>query len=267
MDKENYFAADGTHDVERERLTIFENAYDPDTIRQLKALGVAEGWKCLEVGAGGGSIARWLAETVGPAGKVVATDMNVRFLRGLSLPQLEVREHNVLTDALEKDSFDLVHARTVLMHLPDPAKALRVMTDAVRPGGWLFIEDADQSSALTCNLTDPSLDAWVALGRRFHMAWKTQGTMDPYFGRNEKKLVQELGFLEVDGCGRVQTFQGGDPLARIFQIIFQYVKEAGLSQGFFTKEEYDTFQRQFRDPSITWIDQIVYGAWGRKPWS
>ncbi len=89
--------------------------------------------------------------------------------------------------------------------------------------------------------------------------------MDPYFGRNEKRLVQELGFLEVDGCGRVQTFQGGDPLARIYQIVQMYMKEIGLSQGLFTIEEYNTYERQFLDPSITWIDQIVYGAWGRKP--
>jgi SAM-dependent methyltransferase len=265
MKKENYFAADGTHDVERERLSILEDAYDPDTIRQLTTLGVSGGWKCLEVGAGVGSIARWLAETVGSSGKVVATDMNIRFLRELSLPQLEVREHNILIDTLETESFDIVHSRGVLMHLSDSRKALRAMADAVRPGGWLFIEDSDLSPLLTANLTNPALDAVVAMFRRGQMFWKAQGAMDPYFGRYEKRLVQELGFNEVGGCGRVQTFQGGEPLARVYQIICQYMKEVGLSQGLFTIEDYDTFQRQLSDPSITWIDQVVYGAWGRKP--
>ena len=37
---------------------------DPVTFRHLESVGIAEGWSCLEIGAGGGSVARWMGERV-----------------------------------------------------------------------------------------------------------------------------------------------------------------------------------------------------------
>ena len=78
---------------ERRRLAQVEAAEDPGTIRHLEALGVAAGWRCLEVGGGGGSIAAGLCRRVGPTGAVVATDLGPRFLEALDLPDLAVRRH------------------------------------------------------------------------------------------------------------------------------------------------------------------------------
>src|ERR671926_1587140 len=101
----------------RERLAALEAQLDPGTIRHLQALGVGERWQCLEVGGGGGSIAEWLCRQVGPAGRVVATDINTRFLEALDFANLEVRVHNIVEDELEPGTFDLVHARGVLVHV------------------------------------------------------------------------------------------------------------------------------------------------------
>jgi SAM-dependent methyltransferase len=76
-------------------------------------------------------------------GRVVATDIDTRFLRALNYPALEVREHNVVTDALEAETFDLVHGRTLLMHLPEREQVLNKMAQAIRPGGWIVVEDLD----------------------------------------------------------------------------------------------------------------------------
>ena len=78
---------------------------------------VRPGWRCLEVGAGRGSMAVWLAEQVGENGLVVATDIDVTYLQRLHLPNLVVREHNILADpldALGPGSFDIVSSRFVL---------------------------------------------------------------------------------------------------------------------------------------------------------
>lgn len=96
---------------ERERLAFREAVLDPGTIRHLEVLAVADGWRCLEVGAGGGSIAEWLCQRVGQAGGVVATDLKTKFLEAIGEPNLEVRRHNIATDELEEASFDLVHTR------------------------------------------------------------------------------------------------------------------------------------------------------------
>ena len=62
------------HDWEQEpyRLALLEHHADPTTVRRLQATGLTSGWRCLEVGAGRGSIAHWMANQVGPSGEVVA---------------------------------------------------------------------------------------------------------------------------------------------------------------------------------------------------
>ncbi|HMB08474.1 MAG TPA: class I SAM-dependent methyltransferase [Isosphaeraceae bacterium] len=100
---------------------------DPITFRRLTHLGVGPGWRCLDVGAGDGTVARWLAGRVGLGGRVVATDINPRLLDGNGCPSLEIRRH----DILEEGHYNLVHCRTLLMHL---ACSLRALV-STRPDG------------------------------------------------------------------------------------------------------------------------------------
>src|ERR671936_3170110 len=108
------YAFGNAQEIQRERLATLASLFDPGTVAVLEPLGVGPGWRCLEVGAGGGSIASWLCERVAPDGAVVATDLDATVLRGLSHPNLEVRVHDVVVDDLPFDEFDLVHLRLVL---------------------------------------------------------------------------------------------------------------------------------------------------------
>ena len=111
-------AAAGREAAEDERLGLLEQIYDPGS-RRRRAI-VQPGWRCLEVGGGRGSMAVWLAQKVGPTGHVVATDIDLGYLRRLDVPNLEVLEHNILEDPLEPlglGSFDLVCSRLTLFHL------------------------------------------------------------------------------------------------------------------------------------------------------
>src|SRR5687767_11306018 len=99
------YAFDNAWELERERLRGLELRLDPATIRHLETIGVGAGWTCLEIGGGGGSIARWLARRVGPSGRVVATDLDPRFLEALGEPNLEARRHDVATDDLPPNAF------------------------------------------------------------------------------------------------------------------------------------------------------------------
>jgi 2-polyprenyl-3-methyl-5-hydroxy-6-metoxy-1,4-benzoquinol methylase len=108
-------AAEGRRDVEEERLGLLEQLFDPVS-RERRDL-VRPGWRCLEVGAGRGSMAVWLAKKVGASGQVVATDVDPTYLERLNVPNLEVRRHNILDDSLEslgRASFDLVSSRLML---------------------------------------------------------------------------------------------------------------------------------------------------------
>jgi len=75
-------------DVERERLAVLEALFDPATRRVLEESGLRRGWRCLD-GAGGGSIARFLADR---GASVLAVDLDARLLREHSHPAVEVLE-------------------------------------------------------------------------------------------------------------------------------------------------------------------------------
>ena len=139
----NTYVFDQGWQKERDRLSGIESLYDSYSTQRLADLGVSEGWHCLEVGFGAGGIALWLAGQVGSTGRVVAVDLDPRFLDGHGRANLDVRKHDILTHPLEEAAFDLAHARAVLEHIPDRQRALERMISAVRPGGWLVLEAID----------------------------------------------------------------------------------------------------------------------------
>ena len=147
----------------RERLSQLEAVWDRWTIRNFGKVGVREGWHCLEIAGGGGSIAEWLCGQVGSAGHVVATDLQPHFLEAIKASNLEVWRHDILGEPLPERTFDLVHARAVLTFLPQPASTVTKMAAAVKPGGWLLLEEPDYVSAIP----DPSMaPAAAALSKR-----------------------------------------------------------------------------------------------------
>ena len=134
-----------------DRFTAFTTLFDPATFRHLDGLGLAAGWRCWEVGAGGTSVVTFLSGRVGPAGHVLASDINVAWAGEAVAPNVEVVEHDVVADPPPAGPFDLVHARLVLVHLPERDAALATMVGALRPGGVLLVEDADPAlQPLSC---------------------------------------------------------------------------------------------------------------------
>src|ERR1043165_1338313 len=165
FDNSGTFAVDQHH--------ALAETLDPFTSTRLAETGVTRGWHCLEVGAGGGSIARWLAGRVAPDGSVLATDIDPRHIP--AAPGLEVRTHDITRDPLPPAAFDLIVARLVLRHVPDRAAVLHRLLAALRPGGWLQVEEFDGGQAPV--LLSPD-DAAAALFETF-MAAKSRAIVAP----------------------------------------------------------------------------------------
>jgi SAM-dependent methyltransferase len=197
---------DNSDEREAERLAGIQAAWDAGTFRHLTHLGVGEGWRCLEVGAGAGSVARWLCQQVGEKGSVLATDINTALMDGLDLPNLEVRRHDIQSEELPRGEFDLVHCRLVLMHLPVREEALRRMADALAPGGWMLIEDI--SFAGTGSATRRGSATFWSLIAPLRAMLRAHGA-DVSFGRRLPVLFNRLGLTEVGAEGRVVVLVGG----------------------------------------------------------
>ena len=194
------------------RLRAIEGVFDAGTRKCLLATGVCAGWSCLEVGAGAGSIAAWLSETVAPDGHVVAVDLNARFLSGLAAPNLSVHEADIRTAALRSESFDLVHARFVLIHMPQWTEALAVMLAALKPGGWLVLEEPDFSMSRSL-AGDPDLKRSFDNVHKAIEAMFSQRGMDYAFGARLPTVLQERHLEDISIENDSAIVCGGSPHA------------------------------------------------------
>ena len=139
------YLLDNAGDQVPDRWTALAALFDEPTFRRLREIGIRPGWDCLEIGAGGGSVARWIAEQVGPRGVVTATDLDTRWLEQQQLPNLNVVRHDITRDRLPVHTYHLAHSRLVLTHLPEPEAVIDRLIPALRPGGWLVLEEFDTS--------------------------------------------------------------------------------------------------------------------------
>jgi SAM-dependent methyltransferase len=188
---EYYFGVD--EGAEERRLRAVEALFDPVSRRVLRHLGVGAGWVCWEVGAGKGSLANWLAELVGAGGHVLATDLDIRGLR--PRPNLEVLRHDVVEDDRPDAGFDLIHARFLLEHLPEPDQVMHKLASALNPGGVLVVEDTD-----SLNLqVDPPVAGVAAVCRAWESAARSIG-WDPCLGG---RLVADLTSCDLTGVEAV----------------------------------------------------------------
>lgn len=143
MDEALDYAFPHSADDEARRLELFQQRLDPLTIRRLERLGIGRGARCLEIGGGRGSIAVWLSDCVGRDGRVTVTDLQPGFLDAIDASNVEVLRHDVRVDMFPERSFDLIHARVVLMHIPDDPDILYRLVSWLCPGGWLLLEEPD----------------------------------------------------------------------------------------------------------------------------
>src|SRR5262245_57324216 len=193
------------------RLRSLESIYDSNTIAVLTGRGVEAGWTCLEVGAGAGSMARWLADRVGGTGRVVATDLDARFLAD-DRENLDVWTHDIASGPLDPDAFDLIHARAMLEHVPQRVEALRRMVGALRPGGWVVLEDVDFDATMA--------PVMVSLGDRGEFAdlyrqglaavatlFRATGA-DPGYGPKLPQALRDAGLVDVGAQLYVPVLRG-----------------------------------------------------------
>lgn len=228
------YVFDNSDSIASQRLQTLAEIFDPITRSCLERTGIAPGWSCWEVGAGYGTIAQWLHERVAPEGKVLATDLDPRFLARLAQHDLRVMRHDIVDGPMPKESFDLIHARLLLCHLPAREQVLDRMIGALKPGGWLVIEDFDGLSLQpdsTLNPVEKLLRSSAAVRELLLSAGA-----DIRFGRRVAGLLSARGMSDINAEGRALLSDAA--LFRKFQrLTFEQVQDELLARGLVSPEE------------------------------
>jgi SAM-dependent methyltransferase len=243
----------------RRRLALLEQYLDPITQRRLSGIGLGKGWHCLEVGGGGGSVARWLCTQVGADGRVVGTDIDPRFLEEIGESNFEVWEHDITVDPLATGEFDLAHTRWVLQHLADPEPAIVRMISALRPGGWLLIEGMDFFPIYTAS-SQLYIDLIVGLANVIASA----GGND-FAGRALPAILAKQGLTNVQAEGDFAILNGGSPMAEFFHLSVLQLRDRIVGSGALSDVQFDAATALLEDPEFWAFGPGGVAVMGQKP--
>ncbi len=236
---------------EAARLGTLQSLHDGSTIRHLERLGVGPGWRCAELGAGAGSVAQWLADRVGESGAVTAIDRDTSLLKELGTrPNVTVVEDDLMTMPFGSSCFDLVHSRSVLMHLADPDAVVERLVPALAPGGVVYFEEADgapaQRALSTGELPAPVLAVMVPLAARWTWA------------RTLAARLVALDFTDVHDDVREDLLTGASPAAAFWRQTLETVRPIvtdsahmeALGRRAIDETSYDAMMTLLQDPSL-----------------
>src|SRR3954463_9320071 len=253
------YALDPAWHAERERLASLTSLYDPRTLRLCERRGLTAGWHCLDAGAGTGSLATALAERVGPSGSVTALDADTRFLEPLD--SLIVVAAALTDGNLPVGQFDLVHARLVLEHLPARDRVLAALAAAVRPGGWLLIEDFDWSTAM---VVDPPNELHERVAHACLTLFSAHA-YDPYSGRPLPRRLAAAGLVDVGTHAEaIQVRADRERGLPQWELLVDQLAPGLLAHGLVDEADLERFHELWHNGESGCFAPLLVSSWARK---
>ncbi|MFE4260537.1 class I SAM-dependent methyltransferase [Streptomyces sp. NPDC056883] len=252
---------------EGDRIDLGSLTYDATTMSRLRRLGVGPGWTCLDLGAGTGTVARRLLEEAGVA-EVVAVDRDVRFLAAHPVPGLTPLQADITADGfspglfpdLAPGRFRLVHARFLLMHLPDRPRLISRFVDLLAPGGVLVISDAVDLTTESAPLT-PYTAAMRAMWRGLRDGIGTDVSQVVH----HPELLEAAGLESVAAEIHVPPLLPGSAISRFWADTWDRARADMLATGLLDEDRLDEALRLLDSPGYAGLSPGMLTAWGWKP--
>lgn len=246
-----------------QRFDALSVLFNPSTFRYARALGLAPGWRVWEVGAGSPSVPAWLAEQVGRDGRVLATDIDTSWIPDGGIGY-EVRRHDVAAEPPPEEHFDLVHARLVLVHLRQRAQALAAMVAALRPGGWLLLEEADPAlQPLVCpDESGPEQRLANKLKHGFRTLLTERG-VDLAYGRTLPRRLRGAGLIHVQSAAYFPM--GGPACTQLERATVEQVRDHLVTAALATEDEIEQHLATVATGQLDLATSPMISAWARKP--
>ena len=259
MASDRYGVNDDEVEIERRRLQALATARDPKTQRVLQRAGVGPGMHCLELGAGTGSVSAWLAERVGPEGRVMSTDIDLRFHAPMP-DNVIVREHDIENGPpLPAAHFDVVHARAVLQHLPSREEVVAKLVELLKPGGWLVIEDGNFMEFGAQPLPEPYATVHRIIAGAVHDEWR-----EPNTGLLVAGWMRALGLTDIDVDGDVKAMRPGEASGEWWFLALERAVPRLVEAGVVTAEDGEAALAQVRTPGFVMLGPTSIATIGRR---
>jgi SAM-dependent methyltransferase len=240
---------------ERARLSGMEALWDPGSQALLDEIGIGPGWKCLEVGAGGGSMVEWMASR---GAHVTAIDIDTRFIEHLASDSIFVRRIDLREDELPQAEYDLVHSRLVLEHLSDRKQILDRLVATLRPGGWMVMEDYDWTNYGFEDGTRGFSEIGDAI-----LDFMTTAGFERDYGRRVAADMEAAGLTDIRGEGRARLINATSPGFDFFRLSFESLREAIVKAGRLSAEQADAAATVF-DEDRRLLTPMMMAGIGRR---
>jgi ubiquinone/menaquinone biosynthesis C-methylase UbiE len=261
----------GRDPAESARLQRQSGELRADSAALLDRVGLGPGQAAIDLGCGPSGIIELLAERVGPGGRVVGLDadpVHVAMARELArqrgLGEVEIVAADARCTGLPSGSFDLVHARTLLVPVPDAARVLAEMARLARPDGWIASLEPDTEYSL-CYPLHPG---WTRVSEIFRAAFSRNGA-DLLIGRHLTELYREAGLRDIGVEARASVYRAGDTRRTIRLDLVRSMRPMILELGIAGEDELDELDRTLRehldDPRTLVMPHLTFLVWGRKP--
>jgi SAM-dependent methyltransferase len=191
---------------------------------------------------------------------VVATDIGTSFLTGFSAPNLHVVQHDVVTEDFPCGSFDLIHARWLLVNLSERERVLTKIVTWLAPGGWLVTEELDHFP----------MDSSPHLGlRRFITAVEqlladSHGADFRWARRRLPAALAEAGLGELGMAISVKQVGDGGPANVYYRMLMAQLHSELVNRGLLSENEYTATITLLDSPTV--IDALFanIAVWGRR---
>jgi ubiquinone/menaquinone biosynthesis C-methylase UbiE len=255
---------------EEERLRRQPHELAPDSRRLLDQLDIRPGDQAIDVGCGPQGILDLLSERVGPTGTVVGLERSEstvrlarKFVAERQLRNVEVLEADAKSTGLPRDSFDVVHARLVLVNVPEPQRVVEEMIALARPGGVIASHEADWGAFL-CN---PPSRAWDRLLEVF-LAYSRNKGIDLFVGRKTHQMFRAAGLTDIQVDPVIHVYPPGNNRRNILCDFLENVKGRILAERLMTEAEFHErlteLKLHLHDPDTLVISHLFVQVWGRK---
>jgi SAM-dependent methyltransferase len=261
-DAAKYTFTSATEEPHRQ-LLLLADILDSHSIDVLSKAGVTDGWQCLDAGPGAGTITSWLADRIGPAGNVTAVDLDPKHLRRGD--NTRVVADDIRTMALPQDTYDLIHARLLLMHLPEREDVLKKFVTALKPGGTLVTSDWGQRDGelLLHAETPAAAEAYSVFVRTLETVLQANGA-DLGWARRAPLAMRAAGLTDIDTVVHNRLWRGGQPGNLIHISASHLVHDVLLSHGV-TEDHIALLRATMADPQTLAYGHWTYTTTARKP--